>query len=163
LETGVFYWQLLVPDSWRKGAAMKLKILVFDHEQSLRQLLKTFLLQLGHEVEVYSDPAVCPLYRDLLNDTCSCPRETPCADVVFAGIDTHGVNAVEFLRVQRNRGCKMLDANKAVMSNYLTSALDQAIATFGCHHIGKPFRLTDIRKWLQECTERLAETKKSTS
>jgi len=140
---------------------MKLKILVIDQEQSLRQLLKTFLSQQGHEVEVYSDPTNCPLYGTMLNETCCCPSERPCADVVFADIDTPRINAVEFLKLQRSRGCKMLDANKAIMSSHLTGALDRAIAALDCHYIGKPFRLAEIRKWLQECVERLAEARKS--
>lgn len=138
---------------------MKLKIMVFDQEQSLRQLLKTFLVQQGHEVEVYSDPSICPLYLTLTNESCCCTRERPCADVIFACIDTPRVNAVDFLELQRRRGCKMLDANKAVMSNYLSSTLDKALATLGCHHIGKPFRLTEIRAWVDECRQRLTKEK----
>jgi len=136
---------------------MKLKILVFDQEQSLRQLLKTFLVQQGHDVTVYSSPSMCPLYCSLMTAACSCARETPCADVIIADLDAPAVNAVEFLKLQRKRGCKMLDANKAIMSNYLTSALDRAISALGCHHIGKPFRLTEIREWVDECRQRLTD------
>lgn len=135
---------------------MKLRILVFDMEHGLRELLKTFLKHEGHEVLAYSDPTACPLYASLLDDSCCCPNDRPCADAVLADIDTPKINALEFLKLQRRRGCKTPDANKAVMSAHLSSALDQAIAEFGCHHIGKPFRLHEIRKWVKECAERLA-------
>jgi DNA-binding response OmpR family regulator len=137
---------------------MKLRILVFDQEHSLRELLKTFLKQYGHEVSVYSDPTVCPLYQKLTDESCCCPRERACADAMLVDINTPRINAFEFFKLQRSRGCKALDANKAVMSAYLTSALDQAMTEFGCHHIGKPFRLREIREWIDECAARLAAT-----
>lgn len=142
---------------------MKLRILVFDQEHSLRELLKTFLKQQGHEVLAYNDPTVCPLYGNLTDEGCCCPQERPCADAVLVDINTPKINAFEFLKLQRSRGCKALDANKAVMSAYLSGALDQAITEFGCHHIGKPFRLQEIRKWIDECAERVASTQSSSS
>ena len=141
---------------------MKLRILVIDQEQSLRQLLKTFLVQQGHEVEVYNDPSVCPLYPAPATEGCCCTKERACADVIFAGVDTPKVNAIEFFKLQRLRGCKLPAANKAVMSNYLTSSLDNAISALGCHHIGKPFRLTEIREWVDGCRQRLTEKKNTT-
>jgi len=142
---------------------MKLRILVFDMEHGLRELLKTFLKHQGHEVLAYSDPTICPIYHNLLNENCCCPKDSPCADAVLADIDTPGINALEFLKLQRRRGCKTLDANKAVMSAYLSNALDQAIAEFGCHHIGKPFRLHEIRKWIEDCAERITDKQPESS
>lgn len=134
---------------------MKLKILIFDQQCGLRELLKTFLSHQGHEILAFQDPTVCPLYRKLLDEQCCCPKESPCADVILADIDMPNINALDFLKLQRRRGCKALDANKAVMSVRMTSALAAAIAEFGCHHIVKPFRLGEIKQWVEECRARL--------
>ncbi|NJC88574.1 MAG: response regulator [Desulfuromonas sp.] len=135
---------------------MKLKILVFDPEHSLRELLRTYLNRQGHEVHAFRDPTVCPLYRNLLDEQCCCPQERPCADAVLIDIGMPNIDALDFLRLQRRRGCKALDANKAVMSASMTKPLEEAIETFGCHHIKKPFRLEEIKGWLEECAARSA-------
>lgn len=134
----------------------KLKILVFDQEHSLRELLRTTLAAHGHEVMAFSDPIVCPLYGNLLNEQCCCPRERPCADVVLIDIKMPSISALDFLKLQRRRGCKALDANKAVMSASMTKDLEEAIQEFGAHHIKKPFHLTEIKSWIKECAGRLA-------
>lgn len=140
-----------------KGAStMKLKILVFDQRQVVRDLLEFYLSRLGHEVMTFSDPTVCPLYRNLLNEQCCCTKETPCADAVLIDINMPNINALDFLKLQRRRGCKALEANKALMSAGMTEALEKAIEEYGCHHIEKPFRLEEIRGWIKGCAERLA-------
>lgn len=138
---------------------MKLKILVFDTENSLRELLRVFLSHQGHEVQIFRDPSVCPVYQNLMNEQCSCPREQPCADVVIMDIDMPNLSALEFLRLQRKRGCRMLDANKAVMSSSQSSVVHRAMAEFGCHHIPKPFLLGEIKRWVEACAERLAASR----
>ena len=140
---------------------MNLKVLVFDTENSLRELLRIFLSHQGHEVQVFRDPSVCPVYRNLLSEHCCCPRETPCADVVMMDIDMPNISAIDFLKLQRKRGCKALDANKAVMSGSQSSVVHRAMTEFGCHHITKPFRLGEIKRWVEECAERLASSRQS--
>jgi len=136
---------------------MKLKVLVFDSENSLRELLRIFLTRQGYEVQIYRDPLICPLYRNLLNEQCCCPRESPCADVVMIDIDMPNISALDFLKLQRKRGCKTLDANKAIMSDRQSTVLDRAVTEFGCHYLTKPFRLGEIKRWIEECAVRLAE------
>ena len=135
---------------------MKLKIVVFDQEQSLRNLLRVYLAGQGHEVQAFRAPDVCPLYHNLLAERCCCPRERPCADVVLIDSRLQNINALEFLKLQRRHGCKALDANKAVMSASMTKTQEEAIAEFGCHHIRKPFRLAEIKSWIKACAARLA-------
>lgn len=143
--------------SGRKGVSMmKLRILVFDQEHSLRELLKTCLVGQGHEVMAFREPTVCPLYSKLMDKKCACLQDRPCADVIFIDIKMSKIDAFEFLKMQRRRGCKALDANKAVMSASMTKPLETAIAEFGCHHIKKPFRLEEIRKWVEACAVRVA-------
>jgi len=133
---------------------MKMKILILDSDASMRELLKIFLHNFGHDIMAFKDPSVCPIFHNLLNAKCTCPRETPCADVVIADMNLPTISAFEFFRLQRERGCKALDANKAVMSCSVNQAVVKAMESFGCHHITKPFRLTEVGKWVEECAIR---------
>lgn len=141
----------------------KHRILVFDQDQSLRELLRTYLGGQGYEVLAFSDPTICPLYHKLLDETCRCPKNRPCADSVLIDIKMKEINAFDFLKLQRQRGCKALDANKAVMSASMTRKFEATLAEFGCHHIKKPFRLEEIKNWIEECATRLATRQKAPS
>lgn len=140
---------------------MKLKILVFDQRQVVRDLLEFYLTRLGHEVMTYRDPTVCPLYRNLQDEQCCCTKETSCADAVLIDIDMPTINALDFLKLQRRRGCKALEANKALMSTGLTEALGIAVEKYGCCHIEKPFRLEEIRNWIKGCETRLSRSQQA--
>lgn len=133
---------------------MKLKVLILDSDNSMRELLRIFLHGSGHDTMAYKDPSACPIFNNLLDSKCCCPRETPCADVVIADMEMPIISALDFFRLQRERGCKALDANKAVMSCSVNLAVVKAMKIFGCHHITKPFRLTEVRKWVEECAKR---------
>lgn len=135
---------------------MRLKILIFDQDLGLRELLKVYLAGQGHEVQAYKDVTVCPLFRNLQDENCRCSRQQPCADAVLVDLRMPHINAIDFLKLQRQRGCKAADANKAIMSASMTKALEAAIEAFGCHHIKKPFHLTDIKNWIEACAARLA-------
>jgi len=68
------------------------------------------------------------------------------------------VCAFDFLQLQKRRGCKVLVKNKAVMSTGVAKEVKDAMMIFGCHHIVKPFRLSEIGKWVEECSERIKES-----
>lgn len=132
-----------------------MKILVFDPDKSLRELLRIYLTRQGHEVMAFRDPVFCPLYGKLHDEGCCCPQASPCADVVIVDNRMPHVSAIDFFRLQRQRGCKALDANKAVMSASMSQQLEEMVAEFGCHYIKKPFKLSRIKSWLDSCLARL--------
>lgn len=140
---------------------MKLKVQVYVPDLGLRELLKVYLAGQGHEVFAFRDVSVCPLYRNLNDESCRCAREQPCTDALIVDIHQSHVNVIEFLKLQRQRGCKTIDANKAVLSAGMTKPLEKAIREFGCHHIKKPFHLDDIKSWLDGCKTRLAARQQS--
>jgi len=134
---------------------MNLRILVFDPDVSLQELLCLYLGNLGYDVQSYSDPRLCPLFANLDDEQCCCPQQSPCADVVFMDMRMPQISAFDFLQLQRRRGCKALDANKAVMSTSVTKPVKEAMAAFGCNHILKPFRLAEVKCWVEECSTRI--------
>ena len=134
----------------------KLRIIIFEDDQSLANLIKQVLLQKGHDVRVFSDPTSCPVYRD--HDT-ECPKSTPCADVIISDHMMPNMTGLDFLKFQRMRGCKALDENKALITGSAMHAdLKHAIDELGCHYIKKPFRIAEILKWVDECAERLQDS-----
>ena len=135
---------------------MKIKAQVFEQDDSLRELLRHFLAGEGHEVLAYRDPIACHLYGKLGNDECCCPRTQPCADAVFIDIGMANANAFDLLKCQRLGGCKVPDENKVVFVTNLNEALAATAREFGCHHISKPYRLNEIRTWINECAARLS-------
>lgn len=163
LPERAFFMQQAALLGARGEPAVKLKILVFDPDLGLRELLKVYLAGKGHEVFAFSDATVCPLYRDLQDENCRCPLEKPCADAMLVDIHTPHINAIDLLELQRHRGCKALDENKAVMSASITKALETAVTAFGCHHIRKPFHLGDINSWIDGCKARLAARRQLSS
>ena len=131
----------------------KLQILIFEDEPSMASLLKQIVLMSGHDVQVYSDPTICPIYHD---HGFECPRETPCADVIISDQKMPNISGFDFFKLQRNRGCKALDKNKALItageiSHDLRSEMDE----IGFHYIKKPFRVTEITHWIDECSKRV--------
>lgn len=135
---------------------MKLKILVFDPEASLRELLQVYLTGQGHEVLAFRDPTVCPVYRNFREETCRCDQSAPCADVILADIRLPQLDGLEFLRRQNERGCRSVAANRALMSAAMTAAEERAVTALGCHFIRKPFHLGEIGRWVRECAARAA-------
>ena len=131
----------------------KLRIIIFEDDQSLANLIKLVLLQKGHDVQVFSDPTLCPVYRD--HDT-ECPKSAPCADVIISDHMMPNMTGLDFLKLQRMRGCKAPDENKALITGSAMHAdLKNAIDELGCHYIKKPFKIVEIIKWVDECAERV--------
>ena len=132
---------------------MPLHVLVFDSDPSIRNLLKTYLEEKGHIVTTYADPSRCPVFGS--DAACACQRDGPCADVLITDIRLPETNAIDFVRRQIKKGCKAPPANKAIMSASLTKAQQEAILALGCRPLKKPFRLSELRDWIEQCANRL--------
>jgi len=132
----------------------KLRIIVIDDDPAITTLLKTVISGLGHHVLTFPNPTACSVYK---KPECKCPQDFPCADVVIADIMMPQVSGIDFFKLLKRRGCKALDANKALMSAAITTAQEQSVEELGCHFISKPFNLHEVKKWLSECAERTPE------
>lgn len=129
----------------------QLKILLFEDDPALTTLLMTVLSGKGHHVLAFSDPTACSVFN--LPD-CDCPKDSPCADVVISDITMPNMTGIEFFKLQQKRNCKALAANKALMSAANQDNRD-AVADLGCQFFGKPFKLTEIVDWVDECARRI--------
>lgn len=137
----------------------KLQILIFEDNPAMAELMKLVMEKSGHAVQVFSEPTICPVYHDHDAD---CTRETPCADIIFADQKMPNMLGLDFLKLQRSRGCKALDKNKAlVTASEISSDLRREVDNFGFHYIKKPFRINEITKWVDECSERIQSAQRS--
>ncbi len=133
-----------------------LRIFVFDDDPSVAKLLQLVLSSKGHSVQTFIDPSFCHLYQD---QQCQCPQDSPCADIMITDMMMPHMNGIELLQMQRDRGCKVIVANKALLSAKNETQLKDATKELGCHFIRKPFRLADICDWVEECAERVPDSR----
>lgn len=138
-----------------------MRILILDDDQDIRDLLKTALSQKGHDVLTFADPTEFPF---LHKETCPCPPNEPCADIIIADIVMPNVDGIKFFRTLREAGCQpILRGNIAIMSGYLTLHFMNDLNDLGIHYFRKPFVLDEIYRWVEECQVRTESAVKKPS
>lgn len=130
----------------------KLKVLLFEDDLDMVRLLETVIRGQGYEVASFPDPTACPVYR---NPKCTCPADSPCADIVITDFRMPNMDGLEFLKLQERQGCKADIANKAILSAAIPSSYLEEVEKVGCQVIKKPFRVSEITGWLEECAQRI--------
>ena len=134
----------------------KLNVFVFEDEAVLAILIEKVLLHAGHEVRVFPRPTSCPVFKD---HGMQCSQNCRCADVIISDFQMPGMTGLDFFKLQRKRGCKLVDKNKALMSGSpLIKEMKHEIDDLGCHLIGKPFKMADLLTWVDECGQRLCDS-----
>ena len=140
------------------GDIVKLRIFVFDREDSLRELLTIIARNKGHEVFSFAEPAICPLYSD---PECSCPLEYTCGDLIIIDNRMLKMPAMELIRKQIEHGCKGSAQNKLVLSTSSTNKEELRLAEeLGFKLMKKPFKVKDISDWIDECEKRIDPNRK---
>ena len=124
-------------------------VYILEDEYSLRSTLKDFLTQNGYEVHAYSNPSFCPL-ADI--SSCTCNKQTPCADFIITDINMPGMSGLKFIEIQKEKGCKV--PHIAVMSATWSESQYQRAGDLGCKVFEKPFGLNDPIYWMKSCEEK---------
>lgn len=130
----------------------KMRVMVFEDDLATADLFRKMLQGFGYEVRTFPDPTACPVYR---NPECSCTMAEPCTDALITDMMMPNMSGLELLRLQRRRGCRAPDANKALMSAAISAQQQAAVAELGCHFFRKPFKIAEVRQWLEECAQRI--------
>jgi DNA-binding NtrC family response regulator len=126
----------------------KPRIIIYDDEVQVRELLTDYFSMMDYEVISFSEPVVCPIYKKISN---KCNPELPCADIIMTDFRMPKVNGIELFKQQSRRGCKVAIHNKAIMSGYLESENLIELKKMGCPFFPKPFDLKDLMAWAKEC------------
>ncbi|UCG79275.1 MAG: response regulator [Nitrospirota bacterium] len=130
----------------------KPRAIVFDDEEMVLSLFRDILEQQDFEVLIYSEPEVCPVYKE---KDAECGKDKPCADVLITDLRMPGMNGIELLQKQTERGCLLTIKNKAVITADLSEENGETISDLGCGYIKKPFKLDEIRDWVTDCLKRV--------
>ncbi len=131
----------------------KPRVVIFDDEVFILNMLNDFFRMRGYEVLSYADPSVlCPL---LGAEGDSCGYGRPCADVLITDFSMPGLNGVELIAHQLRKGCSMDNRNKAVISGYIDEQSRRQVQELGCAFFQKPFTLFSLSEWIDACEKRV--------
>lgn len=134
---------------------IKIRALVFDDDQVVRELLSSVLLRRGYEVYAFSEPAVCPLVSER---QCPCPTRYSCADIIITDLNMPNMTGLELIEKQIDRGCKV--RNLAVLSgDWLDHEVKRA-SQLGCMTFSKPLRVAELNEWLNQCEKGIDRERK---
>ena len=129
---------------------MKLKVIIIDDEDSIRETLKMYLEDQGHEVFTAPEPILCDVYNGH-----ECNEDYPCGDIMLIDYKMPKMTGTDFLQSMESRGCKGLSATKILMSGD-TGSIDKKIAKqLGCQIIQKPLTFQMLDELIFNFKERL--------
>jgi len=131
----------------------KPRVIIFDDEVFILDMLKEFFLMQRYEILAYSDPtSICPIYGNS-GDLCS--HHDRCSDVMITDFSMPGLNGVDLFEYQKRNGCKLDIRNKAVISGYIDDQNWKRVRQMGCAFFQKPFDLNILIEWLAGCEQRI--------
>lgn len=124
---------------------MNLRVLIFDDDPMIRDVLWKIFDRRGYEVFTFPHPATCPLSGE---KHCPCPGWETCADIIISDLNMPVKTGIDFLEEQINKGCKCRVF--ALMSGDLTTADLAWAASLGITVFKKPFTPSEINTWLDQ-------------
>jgi CheY-like chemotaxis protein len=137
-------------------ASKKLRVLVIDDELVLCDAIKKALQVHDCEVRTFQNPiSACYVSQNLGRN---CVNDSACTDVLITDMRMPDMDGIELLKLQKRCGCKAQAANKALMSALATPQQQADVKELGCHFFQKPFKLSEILHWINECTNRIHGT-----
>jgi DNA-binding response OmpR family regulator len=134
-----------------KKTVRKRRAIIFDDDPLVLSMFESFLKLRGYEVFSFSEPVVCPIFG---HNEGHCRNEDPCADVMISDFRMPGMNGLELLQRQRERGCRLDIRNKAIISG-VHYGWDAKIEQLGCAFFRKPCHLAELSEWIRSCEERM--------
>ena len=126
----------------------KPRIMIFDDDTKVLELLKDYFSTLNFEVQSFSEPILCPLS----NNTNSCLN--PCADIIITDFQMPRINGVELLKHQIQQRCPINIKNKAIMSGSLPDKYVGNMKGLADTFFQKPIRMQELNMWTKECISR---------
>ena len=137
---------------------MKLRIVVLDMDEDIRTLVTMIAQNKGHEVIALPEPVVCPLYSGL---DCCCSQKFACCDLMIISNRMAKMSGLKLINKQLEGGCKSAIQNKLVLSTSIRKSREFSYAKeLGCKVIMKPFKVSEISEWIDECEKRINPNRK---
>jgi len=125
----------------------KPRVIIFDDDAILLEILEFYFDKWGYEVFIHQSPLVC-----LFNGSAgSCKSLASCADLMIADFRLPQITGLELFQLQEQRGCRVDRKMKAIMSGYADAALLRQCKDSGYRLFQKPFYTSAIYSWVSEC------------
>ncbi|MFZ2196302.1 MAG: response regulator [Thermodesulfovibrionales bacterium] len=121
----------------------KPRVIIFNDDTMLLELLEFYFDRWGYEVFSYQTPIVC--------SAGSCKSLASCADLVISDFKMPQMTGIELFQLQAQRGCRIDRKMKAIMSDYADGALLKQCKDLGYRFFGKPFDYSELYTWVSEC------------
>lgn len=126
----------------------RIKAVVIDDVDLLRELLTEILEQRGYEVACYSSPED---YGCCSGDKCQHTSAEGRVDLLLTDNQMASVSGLELIEQQLANNCKLLARNRAVISGSWTRDQRTKARQLGCQTFDKPCSLETIQTWLDSC------------
>jgi len=128
------------------------RVIIFDDEAILLELLGFCFAKWGYEVFSYRTPMVCP-FSGRSSGSCAGSSEcrVPCADLVISDFKMPQMTGIELFQLQAQKGCRIDNKMKAIMSGCTDAKLLKQCEDSGYRFFEKPFECSDLTGWLSEC------------
>ena len=131
------------------------RILIFDDDESIRDMLWRYFDRRGYEVFTFPHPRSCPICEI---SECTRPLAESCADLIITDLNMPFMRGLDFLQQQRSKGCKV--KNLALMTADLEEADRSRAKELGVTVFEKPFLLADLEKWANEAEATIPPNRK---
>ena len=122
----------------------KLRILIIEDEESIRDSLQWFLEDLGHEVATTEIPHQCDVYK---GETCT--RKKSCTDALIVDQHLPGMLGLDFIEQLAKHGCRGIISNMLLMSGDSTSIDSDRAERLGVTIVQKPMTFGFLDDWLE--------------
>jgi len=137
---------------------MKLRIIVLDMDEDIRDLVSLIASKKGHEVVSLPEPLICPLYS---NSECCCSQELACGDLMIISNRMAKMSGLNLIKKQLEGRCKGATKNKLVLSSSVRKDREFSFAKeLGCKVLMKPFKVSEVSAWIDECEMKIDPKRK---
>ena len=137
---------------------MKLKNIVLDMDEDIRNLVNLIAAKKGHEVVSLPEPLICPLYSNL---DCCCSQELACGDLMIISNRMAKMSSLKLIKKQLEGRCKGAAENKLVLSSSNREKRELSFANeLGCKVLMKPFIVSEVSAWIDECEVKIDPNRK---
>jgi CheY-like chemotaxis protein len=130
---------------------MKMRAVVIEDNDLIRDLLSRILDLRGYQVSSFSDPMAC--LKTIEEEAPLASGEAWC-DILITDLHMPLMTGLEYISVMSAREAPMPEA--AIMSGDWTEKDLREAKELGCTVFEKPFSIDDLREWLNRCEVRIA-------
>ena len=120
--------------------------LVFDDNLICRTFFSDILDEQNFAVTSFADPTLFLTDHDYEY----CPADHPCVDLIITDNQMPGMTGLEFLEQLKQKGCKVPDQRKAIISGNWSSEQVTRAEKIGCKVFHKPTPMDELHAWLEE-------------